>query len=285
MKSQVILTPLFGTDSDTAALNGALGIGARSGAHVIGLFVRPDPLDLVSFIPYGVTVEKIVPVARKQINRQREAARAQFDQVCTSANIPMATALSGSATMSAEWQEFTGQRVETVLRKARLSDVVVFSGTEAHSVSDLHTTMLATLTGAGRPLLLAPKTPPQIVGERLGIAWNGSLESARALATTLPFIEAAQSVHLLTAETTQSSFDITQEIAEYLGWHGVACERHRVVVNSGSVGAALLRKATEIRADLFIMGGYGHSRLQEFILGGVTRHVLEHAALSVLMAH
>ncbi len=139
--------------------------------------------------------------------------------------------------------------------------------------------------GAGRPLLLATGEQPKTLGERVGLAWNGSLESARALAMALPFLQSARSVHLLTAETEQTSYRISEELADYLAWHGVACERHQGLVERGSVGAALLQEARRHRLDLLIMGGYGHSRLQEFILGGVTRHVLGHDDVSVLMTH
>lgn len=285
MRMQLILTPLFGTRNDSVGLNTAVRICARSGGHVVGLFVKPDPLDLVSFVPYGAPLNQVTQAAEKELDRQRDIARAQFDEVCKAADMPIATKPADADTNSAEWREVAGKRIETVLRYARLSDVVVFGRPETEAAPDRHATMLATLLGAGRPLLLVPNVAPKALGERVGIAWNGSLESARVLGAALPFVQAARSVHLLTAETEQTSYGITEELADYLAWHGVACERHQVLVEHGSVGTALLRKVSENHLDLLIMGGYGHSRLQEFILGGMTRHVLGHAETSVLMTH
>ncbi len=282
---QVILTPLFGTKNDIAGLNAACHICARSGGHVVGLFVKPDPLDLVSFIPYGAPVNHVVTAAEEELGRQLDMAKAQFDDVCAAADMSIATKPADASAMSAEWREVAGNRVETVLRHARLSDVVVFGRPESDVAPDRHAAMLTTLLGSGRPLLLAPGQTPAMIGERVGVAWNGSLESARVLTATLPFLRSASSVHILTADTERTSSEITDELADYLAWHSIAGERHQVSVERVSVGAALLEEAKRHRLDLLIMGGYGHSRLQEFILGGVTRHVLGHANVSVLMTH
>ncbi len=145
--------------------------------------------------------------------------------------------------------------------------------------------ILTTLLCSDRPLLLVSRQTPAMIGERVGVAWNGSLESARVLAATLPFLQSASSVHILTADTERTSSELTDELADYLAWHGIAGERRQVSVERRPVGAALLEEAKRHRIDLLIMGGYGHSRLQEFILGGVTRHVLGHANVSVLMTH
>ena len=282
---QLILTPLFGTRNDIAGLKAAFRICARSSGHVVGLFAKPDPIDLVSFVPYGAPVGGIVQAAEKELARQRDMARAQFDEVCTAADMPIATKPTDAGVMSAEWCEVEGSRIETVLRYARLSDIVVFGRPASEAAPDRQATMMATLLGAGRPMLLAPSEVPKTIGERVGIAWNGSLESSRVLAATLPYFQAAGSVHLLTAETEQTSFGTAEELVSYLAWHGVACQLHQVLVKHASVGAALLEQANRSGLDLLIMGGYGHSRLQEFILGGVTRHVLGQADIPVIMTH
>jgi nucleotide-binding universal stress UspA family protein len=77
---------------------------------------------------------------------------------------------------------------------------------------------------------------------------------------------------------------VTEALADYLEWRGIVCER-RSIVAEDAVGAALLRAASDAGADLLVMGGYGRSRLRELVLGGVTRHVLTHAQLPVLLAH
>jgi nucleotide-binding universal stress UspA family protein len=168
-------------------------------------------------------------------------------------------------------------------RKARVSDLVVFGAQPADS-PELGGAIETTLVGGGRPVLLAPKGV-QKIGDRIAIAWNDSAESARALSCALPFLEAAQAVHVLAADTWRTRFEATEELADYLAWRKIACERHAVAIEDEAVGQALMQAASGVGADLLVMGGYGRSRLRELVLGGVTRHVLTHTALPVLFAH
>ena len=93
-------------------------------------------------------------------------------------------------------------------------------------------------------------------------------------------------VHLLTAETWRTQADVGLDLAAYLEWRGVACQRRTVTAGEDEpVGAALLRTATEVGADLMVMGGYGRTRLSQLVLGGVTRHVLTAAELPILLSH
>jgi nucleotide-binding universal stress UspA family protein len=92
-------------------------------------------------------------------------------------------------------------------------------------------------------------------------------------------------VHVLAAETWRTELDVTVDLIEYLDWRGVASERRAVAAEGEPVGAALLRTAAEAGADLLVMGGYGRTRFSELVLGGVTRHVLAHAELPLLIAH
>jgi nucleotide-binding universal stress UspA family protein len=101
----------------------------------------------------------------------------------------------------------------------------------------------------------------------------------------MPLIEAAGAVHVLTATTRRTGFEVSEELAAYLRWHGATCERHEVKAQDQPVGAALLGAARNAGADLLVMGAYSRSRFAELIFGGVTQHVLGHADLPVLLAH
>lgn len=288
MAYRIILAPLFGGDTDAAVLKSAFGVSRRFDAHVSAMFVRPDPYDLVPLIGEGVSpavIQQLTEAAEAEIDRQRDAAKASFEELCAAYSVEVADAPPASGRASAGWLEITGRRDEIIPRRARVSDLVIFSRTEAEQPTSLRPTLEATLMGAGRPLLLAPPTPPSSIGQTIAIAWNGGTEAARTVALALPLIDAASSVHVLTAETGRTSFEVTLGLAEYLEWRGVRCERRPVPVADEPVGAALLRTAAEVGADLLVMGGYGRSRMRELLLGGVTRHVLAHAELPVLMAH
>ena len=286
MSIRIILTPMFGDDADAAAAHAAFAVTRRFDAHVEGLFARIDPLDTIPIVGEGVSpavMDDLTRAAQAEMDRRASAAKAHFEAARTAAGVALAERPPAPGGTSARWSEITGRREEVIPRRARVSDLVVF-GAQPSGSPELGGAIETTLVAGGRPLLLAPKGV-QTIGDRVAIAWNGSAELARALAFALPFVEAASAVHVLTAETWRTQSAVTEDLADYLAWRGIACERRAIAVEDEAVGAALLRAASEAGADLIIMGGYGRSRLRELVLGGVTRHVLTHAQLPVLLAH
>jgi nucleotide-binding universal stress UspA family protein len=286
MSIRIILTPLFGDDSDAAAAQAAFAVTRRFDAQVAGLFVRIDPLDAIPIVGDGISpavIDDLTRAAEAEMDRRSAAAKAHFEAARAAAGAPLVEHPPAPGGTSARWSELTGRRDELIPRKARVSDLAVFGAQPADS-PELGGSIETTLVSSGRPMLLAPKGV-QTIGDRIAIAWNGSAEATRALAYAMPFLEAASAVHVLTAETWRTRFEVPDDLADYLEWRGIACERRPVAVEHEPVGAALLRAATEAGADLLVMGGYGHSRLGELVLGGATRHVLTHAHLPVLLAH
>lgn len=289
MTMRVVLVPLFGSGSDAACLDAALALAGRFGAHVTGLFVRIDPLDVIPVIGEGVSpavIDQLTQAAAAEMDRQHAAARAAFDAACAKSGVARADAPGEAGKASAGWAELTGRRDDLVPRKARVSDLTVLRRPNEETPPELHSVVEATLFGGGRPLLVLPPGGAAQLGRTVAIAWNDSTEAARAVAGALPFLDGAGSVHLLTAETRRTPADVGQDLLEYLQWRGIACERRTVTAEEDeAVGAALLRTATEVGADLMVMGGYGRTRLSELVLGGVTRHVLAAAELPILMSH
>jgi nucleotide-binding universal stress UspA family protein len=286
MSIRIILTPMFGDDTDAAAALAAFAVTRRFDAHVQGLFVRIDPLDTIPILGEGVSpaiIDDLTKAAEAEMDRCASAAKAHFEAARTAAGVTAAERPPAPSGTSARWSEVTGRRDDVIPRKARVSDLVVFGAQPADS-PELSGALETTLVASGRPLLLAPKGVSTI-GERVAIAWNASAESARALVCALPFVEAASAVHVLTAQTRRTQSEVIEDLADYFEWRGIACERRAITDEEDAVGAALLRAASEAGADLLIMGGYGRSRLRELVLGGVTRHVLTHAQLPVLLAH
>ncbi len=286
MSTRIILTPMFGDDADEAAAQAAFAVARRFDAHVVGLFVRIDPLDTIPIVGEGISpvvIDDLTQAAESEMDRRAAAAKTHFEAARSAAGVALAESAPAPAGSSARWSEVTGRRDEVIPRKARVSDLVVFGAQPADS-PELGGAIENTLVGCGRPVLLAPKGV-HTIGERVAIAWNDSAESAHALSSALPFIEAARAVHILAADTWRTRFEATEELADYLAWRGIACERQAVAVEDEAVGAALMQAARGAEADLLVMGGYGRSRLRELVLGGVTRHVLTHTELPILFAH
>lgn len=148
---------------------------------------------------------------------------------------------------------------------------------------------------AGPPVLIVPYAGEcEPLGRRVMVAWNASRESARALGAALPLLASAETVHLVLFDPAPDGVDPGapgDSVLRYLARHGVTAQLS-VHQTSGrgtrrvhEVGDALLSLATDLSSDLLVMGGYGHSRLRETILGGVTRTVLDAMTIPVLMAH
>ena len=133
--------------------------------------------------------------------------------------------------------------------------------------------------------LLVPLLGSEHFGRSVCIAWNGSGSASRALAGAMPLLSDCDVVHVLIAASQRVDPQQGDAVVRYLGWHGIEAVAHRIVPNAGRAGPSLVAKAESLGCDLFIMGGYGHGRVREMILGGVTRFVIGQAAFPVIMAH
>jgi nucleotide-binding universal stress UspA family protein len=177
--------------------------------------------------------------------------------------------------LSDYWVESLGRINDlTVVRRPRNSSDVV-----ASSVAE------SALMGTGRPVLLAPATMPRNVGTSVAIAWNGSIEASKAVASAMPFLLRAKTVTAISVVEEGGQDHNLDELVAYLHWHGVRAKASPVKSRGGDVGKALTSAASRAKADLLVMGAYTHSRMREMILGGVTDHVLHEAKIPVLLAH
>ncbi|QWW71621.1 universal stress protein [Rhizobium sp. WYJ-E13] len=144
----------------------------------------------------------------------------------------------------------------------------------------------AVLFESGRPLVLYPR---QSFGGRIdhvAIAWDGSAAAASAVHNAAPFIEHASKVHLVCVTDEKIVNDEAGDhLIENFRRSGVAAEMVRVHAADRPIGDVLQTQAFELRADLLVMGGFGHSRLREFVLGGATKSVLTNVLLPVLLSH
>lgn len=289
MSIQATLAPLFHIADDKRTLDVAFGIAKRFGSHVEALFVQPDPAYSIPMVGEGVsaeTIRQLMESAAIAIEQQREAVKAVFDDASAAANIAVVEPTAPAAgRASASWSELTGLNEDIVANKALLSDLVVFASNSSEKAIDLRSTFEAVLLKARRPILLAPEGSAGQFGHNIAIAWNGTAEAASALSGAMPFLRSAVAVHLLTATSDRTDANRLDEAAGYLARHGIGCGRLVIDPGDWPVGAGLMAKAVDIGADLLVLGGYGHHRLRERILGGVTHHVLNHPELPILIAH
>lgn len=141
------------------------------------------------------------------------------------------------------------------------------------------------LLDSGKPALILPFAEKfDSAGRCVLIGWNETPQAARAVASALPWLRAARQVHVLSSTESRQRVE-GLDIERHLQLHGITATLHRTTQPSAEAGDALLSFASDVDADLLVMGCYGRSRAREFLLGGATRTVLRTMTVPVLMAH
>jgi nucleotide-binding universal stress UspA family protein len=270
-----ILVPLCGAPADAGALDTALAVAAPFGAHVTALFAVEDAREAVS----AADLRESVPARRARIADARERARLALAAAAGRADAVVRIAAEKYGTLSACYREVPGPRVDALAGAARFCDLVVFPHGAAES--EMRDAFGHVLIQSDKPVLLAGRDAPTAALDAVAIGWDGSLSAARALAAALPLLERAKTVQFLTVGDCTGI--AVAEAVGYLALHGVTASLRALGAAPVPVGQTLLAGAKD--ADLLVLGAYGHSRTLERIFGGVTVHVLAHAAKAILLAH
>jgi nucleotide-binding universal stress UspA family protein len=223
--------------------------------------------------------EEVRTTAREDAGRAADAVRAAFPRLADRLFVWTAETESGEAT-------------ETSASLAQAVDLVVLGQPIAEDLSRLDDLLLeGALLGSGRPCLMLPRwTAPRTFGRRVLAAWRGGREAARAVHDALPLLVAADSVCIFHAgEGEERKGDgplALSRLTSHLVRHRVRVEEPKHDAKAGpDIGEAILRQAVAFDADLIVMGGYGHSRLREIVLGGATRTIVRSSPLPVLLSH
>jgi nucleotide-binding universal stress UspA family protein len=249
----------------------AAQLAARTGAHLVGSAFS----GISRYVEAGVEVILAQQAAQREGN---EAALARFDAIAVAAGVD-----------SHERRHENDEPAGGLVLQARYADLVVLSQTDpgdpvaAHLAGPLPAQVVL---GSARPVLAIPYAGQfTSVGARVLVAWDGSMEASRAVSGAMPLLRAADMVAIVLFNPAQAAGRHPgADLALYLARHGVRCEVHVAPVPIAA-GAALLSCAADLQSDLIVMGAYGHARLREVLLGGVTETILGSMTAPVLMAH
>lgn len=270
-----ILAPLTGGTRDATVLASAFAAAKLFNAHVVALFVRPDPAEAMPFFGEGVSGA----VAQEIIDAAKEAA----DTASVTAQTALADAARNAGVDTFSWREVQGNFADQVVQASLLSDLVVFGPLSERDKPGLTEAFEAALLETGRPVLLSAQAPAKNLARRVVIGWNGSKCCAHAVIEALPYLEKAEAIEILTVG--KGAGDANGDPGEYLKLHGISAAQRIVDPGNRSIGEALLEAAAASGASMLVLGGYGHTRLREMFAGGVTRHVVSHAEIPLFLAH
>lgn len=248
----------------------AAGIADRFDAHLIGV-AAAEPWPPVSGDPGMGMDPTIIDAHRQMVEEDIAAAEALFRRAAGTAN-------------DVEWRTGEASPAAYLLQQSRAADLVIVGrASDADSRWHLHVAPGDVVLGIGRPLLVAPPGAQRMKGDRVVVGWKDTTPSRRAIWDSLPFLKAAQEVFVVAVG--DACDEGPQDVVAYLRRHAV---RATLVLRPGTVVAPaeeLLRTAEHEGADLLVVGAYGHARMREWILGGVTRDLLDDAPMCCLMSH
>jgi len=280
-----ILVPILPKIAAQTQLDAALQLSRCAAMHICAVFIRPDPGMLLATMPDMAIASGVTFDAIEQEYRQEEkVAHAAFEVWRAGNGVASALAEHTLDMTVAGWSDERGYPEAVAVRRGRLSDIIILNqaGSEPTSSEPI---VEAVLFDSGRPVIVVPPKLPGNMLDHVLVAWNGSLEASRAVAGAMPLLHAATQVSVFTASSDGEDPAVDCDLAEALRWHGISAQCLSSHAEDRSVGEALLRAASERQATLLVMGGYTHGRVRQMFLGGVTRHVLRHAAIPVLLMH
>ncbi|NQV57528.1 MAG: universal stress protein [Rhodospirillales bacterium] len=254
----------------------AADLAKQHGAHLTGLYVMPTPyiptIEDYSQLPSDYFQEQI-----KSGKEEAAAAETDFKEAAETAGI------------ESEWRCAQGHVADSIRTHARYCDLLIVGQRNPDTSMNGRDLPDGVLLSVGRPVLVVPYAGKmKSLGKRVMVGWDSSAQATRAVHDALPLISKADHVDIIAVnpEGTGDHGEIPcADISLHLARHGITAEAQSIAVSDIGVADILLSRAADKGVDLFVMGAYGHSRLRELVLGGVTAHMLEHMTVPVLMAH
>ncbi len=255
----------------------AISVAAALDAHLTGVAFVYDPV-----VPVAATGYIPAEVIERQQQDSQEAARIALDRFAAAAARTSISCepLTFSASLAGASDQFA--------RISRRFDLAIVGQAEPEKNAIEELIAESALFESGRPVIMVPyiqKTPLKL--DRVMVCWDGSRPAARAIGDAMPLLERAGMVEIVIVANERGKQDeiAGADMGQHLARHGLKVNVNRIAGGDVDVADVLLSHAADSGADFIVMGGYGHSRLREFVLGGVTRSILQSMTSPALMAH
>ncbi|HRO16049.1 MAG TPA: universal stress protein [Paracoccus sp. (in: a-proteobacteria)] len=274
MAIRSIMTSYLGNGGGEGALRMAIQMARKYDAHVTGVVWQPpNPLRSRPGSFFTREIDRILDQAETEFARERRDAF-------------MASIADAGLQDRAEFVVLNGTKGSSIAEAARGHDAIVMgSGPGESRIGSFATRPDVVALRSGRPVVIVPPdyAAPAIV-ETAVVAWDGKRASVRALADAMHILGTKEKVTMLSIGADPVPGH-GQDVLRLLSLHGVEADLAVRAPGPGGIGRTILQACRELGAGLLIMGAYEHSKFSEDLLGGVTRDILEHAELPVLMSH
>jgi len=272
-----IIVNLSVTKNDSTVGNYAVSVAAALQAHLTGIAFIYDPIVPISGT--GYIPADVIESQRADNETAAEAAIKDFTTATDRAGISAEPQML-SASLTGAGDQFA--------RMARRFDLAIVGQAQPETSTMEQIIGETTLFESGRPMIMVPyiqKAPFKT--NNVIICWDGSRTAARAVADAIPILGKSSRIEIVSVTSERGKEDEIEgaDIGQHLARHGLKVDVHRISRGNIDVADALLSHAADSSADLMVMGGYGHSRLREFVLGGVTRSIFQSMTLPVLLSH
>ena len=270
--SNVILTLLTRTETAPGILSGAERLAVLlGGARIEAMVMRILPISTI------MVTEEILSNVDEQKIRDRETGRAAALR-----RIFDAWATRHEETKAPRWIDEEGVTETLVKAWGERADYIVVGRPDAHADPAEHDALHAALFSTERPVLMMPPQAHAEFGKTIAVAWREDKFTLHAVLAALRCLREVGQVHVLMGRREGQT---PPKIPDVLAEHGVAVTEHELPIGNAVFGAQLLAKAHGLNTDLLIMGAFVHSAWHNLLFGGVTKYMLAHADIPVLMRH
>jgi nucleotide-binding universal stress UspA family protein len=276
MIKDIVVNLTIGVERDAAA-NYAVSLASIFKAHLVGVAFVYDPKASANLI-VGIPAE-LIDAQRAATKHLANEAVARFKELGKQAGVMTESQMIDVA---------PGHVGDTFGRLARSFDLSVIRQAEPNKAEQEVPIIEGALFESGRPVIVVPYVQMQGAKfNRVMVGWDGSQTAARAIGDAMPVLERAKMIEIFTvvAGPTKNTELPGIDIGQHLSRHGLKVEVKRIPAEGINVPEAILSHAADISADFMVMGGYGHSRLREYVLGGATRGILASMTLPTLMSN
>ena len=267
----------LGLGANDPASDFAISVADAFEAHVLGVAFVYDPV-IPGSVMGGIPPEFIESQRRESENKVQQAI-ARFEQVAKRVGVAYETRTLNASIAGA---------ADRLGHLARRFDLAIVGQPERERAAAAEVADEGVLFDSGRPVIFVPYIQKSgLKLDRVMLCWDGSRAATRAINDAMPFLEKAKQVELvIVSSKAGKANELTgADMGQHLARHGLKVEVKRITSPDIDVTSTILSYAADSSADMIVMGGYGHSRLREFILGGVTRGLLETMTVPTLMSH